>query len=493
MLRLCAMNRFLPSLFISAALIFALPARAAVENFKIATDHSIDASSLESVVQGVIARAGAKTNDEKAAAIYDYLHQAIFHGACANERAPQSVGPLKVLNVYGWGLCGSEHTVLKALYETAGWECRYVGWSDPGHSTVEVKYDGGWHYFDVFLKCYFWSHDKTHVVSQEEIAADPALVLDAVKDGRAAGSHLCCGDTPEGILSGVKSRKIVGDSKGWASVTWRDEGYSPQLRLPCGSSLRLEWQSAENGYAVSGGVPRHTCGNKDFRSDPLLGPLIEHYGTRNWSNGRFIYEPDFSQPGDVGDITLANVKATAGKLSASGPGTAVFRLPLPYAYVTASVEAAFDGEGKLFASTDAGKSWQPCIAGDISPLVKQKYDVWLKAEFAGALKKFNVTALVEHNRGVLPYLVNGANKVTAACASVAPGTVASVTLGYQEATIANPAKRQRWDGKGITYNQETSITRDLTGKAAHFDIAVAGNTPPKMLFLERSVRSAAKK
>lgn len=488
-----AMNCSRLTLLFCSVLSGALPVPAAVENFKVTTDHSIDASSLESVVQGVIARAGAKTNDEKAVAIYDYLHHTIFHWACPTEKSPQSVGPLKVLNVYGWGLCGSEHTVLKALYETAGWECRYVGWSDPGHSTIEVKYDGRWHYFDVFLKCYFWSHDKSHVVSQDEIASDASLVLDAEKEGRAARSHLCCGDTPEGILSGVKSRKVVGDSKGWANVTWRDEGYSPQLRLPCGSSLRLEWQPAESGFAISGAAPKHSCGNKDFRSDPVLGPLVEHYGVRNWSNGRFTYSPDLSLAGDVADMTLTNVKAVTGKLTAMGSGTAIFRLPLPYAYVTASVEAAFDGGGKLFVSTDAGKSWQPCIAGDISPLVKQKYDVWLKAEFSGSLKKFGVTALVEHNRGALPYFVQGANQIIASFASTAPGTTASVSIGYQEATVANPAKRQRWDGTGITYSMEKVFTREPVGKDSAFDISVAGNTPPKMLYIERSVRSAAKK
>ncbi len=479
------------AIFFCSVLLAAPPVRAAVENFKVTTDHSVDASSLESLVQGVIARAGAKTNDEKAAAIYDYLHQAIFHWAYATEPEPQSVGPLKLLNVYGWGLCGGQHTVLKALYETAGWECRYVGWSDPGHTTVEVKYDGRWHYFDVFLKCYFWSKDKSHIVSQEEIAADPSLVLDAVKEGRAARSHLCCGDTSEGIISGVKSRKVAGDSKGWASVTWRDEGYSPRLRLPSGSSLRLDWLPADKGYAVSGSAPQHSCGNKDFRSDPVLGPLVEHYGTRNWSNGHFTYVPSFSNPGDVADITLTNAKAAAGKLAATGGrGTAIFRLPLPYAWVSASVIAAFDGDGKLFVSPDGGKSWQPCVAGDISPMVKQKYDVWLKAEFAGVLREFSVFALVEHNRGVLPYLVAGANKVTASCASAAAGTTATVIVGYQEATVANPAKRQRWDGTGINYSEAKAVTRELDGKATDFDLTVAGNTPPKMLYIERSVRSA---
>src|SRR5262249_47414804 len=140
------------------------PAHAGAKGFKVTTDRSIDSSSLETIVKQVIARSGARTNDEKAIALYEYLHHTIFHYSYAGEPGPQTIGPLKIINVYGWSLCGGQHTVLKALYETAGWECRYVGWSDPGHTTIEVKYDGRWHYFDVFLKCYFWSKDKKYVV-----------------------------------------------------------------------------------------------------------------------------------------------------------------------------------------------------------------------------------------------------------------------------------------------------------------------------------------
>ena len=457
----------------------------AVGNFKVTTDHSVDASSLETLVQSVIARSGAKTNDAKAVAIYEWLHQAIFHADYANEPQPQSVGPMKLLHVYGWGLCGGEHTVLKALFETAGWECRYVGWSDPGHTTIEVKYDGNWHYLDVFLKCYFWTKDKSHIASQEEIAADASIVLDAVKDGRAAREHLCCGDPVEGVISGVKSRKVEGDSKGWASVTWRDEGWAPALRLPCGASLRLEWKSTDNGFAVSGKAPQHSCGMKDFRENPVLGPLLEHYGPRNWSNGRLLYAPDFSQPADMADIELTNAKAVGGKLVASGNGSAIFRLPLPYAYVSASVQPAFAGAGKLSLSTDGGKTWKPC---DAAPVVKQKYDVWFKAEFTGALEKFRVEALVEHNRGVQPYLVLGKNRVTASGDAAKPDAVASVTLGWQEAT-AKDAKRKQWNGAGLSYGAEQTATRDLAGGATSFDIEVAGNTAPKMLFIERAVRA----
>src|SRR5258706_4533802 len=115
----------------------------AVRDFKVPTDRTIDSTSLESIVQQVSARSGAKSNDEKAIAIYEYLHNTIFHWAYPTEAAPQSVGPLKMINVYGWGLCGGQHTVLEALYETSGWKCRSRGW--PGHPHGYVRYDARWH------------------------------------------------------------------------------------------------------------------------------------------------------------------------------------------------------------------------------------------------------------------------------------------------------------------------------------------------------------
>jgi hypothetical protein len=456
--------------------------------FKVTTDRTVDAGSLETIVKDVIARAGAKTNDEKAIAIYEYLHNTIFHHAYPTEAAPQSVGPLKMINAYGWGLCGGQHTVLKALFEAAGFKCRYVGW--PGHTTIEVFYDGRWHYFDVFLKCYYWSRDKSHVAGQEEIANDPAIVLAAVKEGRAARQNLCCGDTMADVIDGCKARKVVGDVKGWASVTWRDENYSPLLNLPAGASLRLDWKADEGGFAVRA-RPEHSCGIKDFRTDKVLGPILEHYGPRNWSNGTFVYAPDFSRPADLADIQLTGAVAKDGKLLASGKGTVLFKLPLPYPYVRAHVDTAFEGgDGKLFLSVDGGKTWKPA-AGDLSPQVKQKYNVWLKAEFPGALAAIRVAALVEHNRSALPYLLPGKNVVTVSLDKneMPKDSVLKVSYVYQEATAPRPDKRQSFDGRGIKYGEVKTVTKEFTALPATFAIDVGGNTPPRMISLERAVRT----
>jgi hypothetical protein len=458
------------------------------DGLRVTTDRTVDTSSLESIVRDVVRLSGAKTNDEKAIAIYEWLHETIFHHAYPVEKSPQSVGPLKVLKVYGWGLCGGQHTVLKALFETAGWPVRYRGWSDPGHTTIEVQYDGRWHYFDVFLKCYFWTQDRKTVAGQDDIVADPSIVLDAAKDGRVpANSYLCCGDDAPGIVKGCRNSKAHAPSKpadGWASVTGRDQGWSPSLRLPAGATLRLEWAGKPGAVAVDGRAA-HSCGNKDFRSDPALGPLHEHYGPRTHSNGRFTYAPDFSRAADAADVALSSAAPRGGKLVASGAGRAVFKLALPYPYVDGRIDAAFEGgEGSLAVSTDGGKTWAPAATGELGPLLRQKYDVQVKAEFSGALASFRFEGTVEHNRYALPRLLTGANQVTVAADALPAGRAVAVTYAWQEATA--PEMRKRWDGQGLSYGAEKTATRTLSGPSETFKVDVGGNTPPRMLWLELS-------
>ncbi|MCZ7645608.1 MAG: hypothetical protein M5U26_10030 [Planctomycetota bacterium] len=465
----------------------------AADGFKVTTDRTVDSSSLESIVADVTRLSGAKDNNEKAIALYRYLHQVLFHNAYPNEKKPQSVGPLKAINVYGWGLCGGQHTVMKAVYETAGWDVRYRGWSSPGHTTVEVNYDGKWHYFDVFLKSYFWTKDKSTIAGQDDIVADPSIVLQGKDDGRVPEhGFLCCGDTAEGIVQGCKNSKAYPAAKhedGWASVTGRDRGYSALPRLLSGAALKVQWEARE-GEMVADGTPGvHSCGTKDFRYDPVLGPILIHYGRRQFANGAFTYRPDFGKPADAVDVELANAKADGGKLVASGAGSAVFKLALPYPYSTAKVDAAFEnGEGKLSLSTDGGKTWSAAAPGDLSAQVRQRYDVWLKAEFTGALAKFGVDAGIEHNRGAQPFLHDGKNVVTVSTRDnkLPEGAALKVTYAFQEATA--PGKLQRYDQpQNLKYGETKTVSEVITRLPHSFTIDVGGNLPPKMLYIERAV------
>lgn len=119
--------------------VFAAP----LADIKIINDRAPDCSSLEALVASVTRE--CKTDDERAIAIYNAAYYLYYHHAYPAE-ASGDIGALKMLNVYGWSLCGGQHTVLAAMYEKAGYRWRYRGWSNPGHTTVECFYGGRWHY-----------------------------------------------------------------------------------------------------------------------------------------------------------------------------------------------------------------------------------------------------------------------------------------------------------------------------------------------------------
>jgi hypothetical protein len=359
---------------------------------------------------------------------------------------------------------------------------------------VECQYGGKWHYYDVFLKAYWWNKDRTTIVGQDDINADPSLVLDGLKDKRVpTESYLCCGDEPAGVVSGCKSSKAEPVSKhqdGWASVTGRDQGYSPLLTLRSGAELRLEWTGRPGMMVADNTKGLHTCPNlKDLRANALLGPLLEHYGDRSWSNGRFAYAPDFAKAADVADLALTNAAASGGKLVAKGAGSAVFKLDLPYPYAAATLAATGDGEIALAVSTDRGATWKPAAAGDIGMLVRQAYDVWVKAEFRGALASLKLDGVVEHNRAAQPFLQLGKNQVTVATADnrLPAGTALVVTYEYQEATA--PTKRDQFNGKGLTYGETKVVTKEFTSLPATFEISVGGTTTPKMVAISRGLKA----
>jgi hypothetical protein len=123
-------------------------------------------------------------------------------------------------------------------------------------------------------------------------------------------------------------------------------------------------------------------------------------------------------------------------------------------------------------------------------LIKQKYDVRVKAEFTGSLTKLRLEAVVEHNRGAQPHLVNGKNVVTVSAGGALPaGTTLTVTYTYHEASVPDPSRRTRFDGNGVAYGPVKSVTREITKLPFTFEIDVGGNTPPKMVSLDRAVRT----
>lgn len=409
---------------------------------RVVNDRAPDCSSLAAIVRSVTK--GCKTDDERAIAIYNFCRYDHYHHAYPAE--PGGISALKLINVYGWSLCGGEHTVMAALWEAAGYPWRYRGWSNPGHTTVEVSYGGRWHYLDTFLKFYTWMPDPQTpggrtIAGQEDIRANPALVSDAFVTDSArkvcyqadnqfdfvgdkvnwtAPAFMVCGDTLEGLLSGIRSSRNAGSPRGWGGIQFDDPQYSTDVNLRPGFALTLDWNKIDDAFYFGGSsrAPGHSCGDKDYRNCPAIGPLLEPYAAlgqkRSWSNGTLVFRPDLrSEAALAGFSQTDNVVWCNGKLQpreSGRPAEVVVEMSSPYVVTKASGSLA--GEAAKAEISKDGKAWTPVEIRDFSAAVRGCYRYQVRITFFQPLPSLEVTSVVQHNQEALPYLAPGRNKIT---------------------------------------------------------------------------------
>ncbi|MBN2474996.1 MAG: transglutaminase domain-containing protein [Pirellulales bacterium] len=516
-------------LCLAAGRAFALP----IEDVKILNDRAPDCSSLESIVATVTR--GCKTDDQRVIALYNFCRYDHYHHAYPNE--PDGISALKLINVYGWALCGGQHTVMAALWEAAGYPWRYRGWSSPGHTTVEVFYGGRWHYLDTFLKFYAWMPDPQSpggrtIASQEDIKANPLLVTDGFQMDQArkvcyhsdnrfdyvgekvhwtAPAFMVCGDTLPGVLSGVRSSRNAGSPRGWGGIRFDDPGYSTSVDLAPGYALTLDWDRIDDAFYFRGRNQGayHSCGDKDYRNCPAIGPLLEPYhelrAERTWSNGTLVFRPDFRNDAFLAGLRqVDNVAYRDGGLhpqDSSRPGIAVVEMSSPYVVAKAAGKIASD-DARVEVSGDL-KSWKPADLANLTPAVAGMYRYHVRITFRKPVTAVELTSVVQHNQEALPYLAPGRNRITVTAAN--PETLGNnrlvVTYAYclgqrdrtpedvfdQDAEIAR-AHYASWSKTPVV------VQRTMDRFPATFEIPVPtpkGKQPvyPRMLFLRREVLS----
>jgi len=511
-----------------------------VQRIKVVTDKAPDCSSLKSIVQTVTR--GCKTNDDKAIAIYNFMRLAHYHHAYPREKG--GIGALKLINVYGWSLCGGLHTVEAALWREMGWPWRYVGWSKPGHTTVEAKYDGQWHYLDVFLKFYVWKpapdmpRGRT-IANQADIKANPALVTEGLVFDKARRVYyhkddptelpggkpnwlrpafLVCGDTVEGIITGVNHNRNAGSPTAWNAIKFDSPGYSTDVNLGPGYSLTVTWDAIKGAHWWRGHKkpPYHTCGNKDYRNCPSIGPILEPYATsggrrRSYANGKLIFAPDFANDAFLSVLAAKeNVKWQPGELvpaDSSKPASITVQLQSPYVMTRAS--GVVEGADKVEISVDGGKTYKPIEVKDFSEAVAGHYKGLVRITFSSALKALRLDAIVQCNRCSLPYLAPGKNKVTVSVADPAQlgdnrlVVTYAYRLGWRDRSYEQLCKKgeQMFQGKYASWSETPTVVQKVfTAKdlPATFEIDIPtpkGKYPayPRMLFLRREVLAPGSK
>ena len=513
-----------------------------VKRIKVLADKAPDNSTLKSIVESVTR--GCKTNDAKAIAMYNYCRLMLYHRTGPGERG--GVGALKALNVYGWSLCGGLHTIQASLWEQAGWKWRYLGWSNPGHATVEAFYDGQWHYLDVFLKLWVWKNDPNApggrtIACQEDIKRKPELITKGLVPDKArkpvyrhkgnefkvigdkanwqAPSLLVCGDRIKTVISGINSNRMNGSPRAWGAIKFDSKAYSTDVNLGPGQSLELMWRAVKDAHWWTGRkyVPDHSCGNREYRNCPSSGPVLEPYigsnpdgpkkaqgGRRTFATGKLIFAPDFSNDAFMSALAAReNVKWAAGKLVAADPAkpaSITVRMQSPYIMSRAKGKAT--GADSVEVSVDGGKRFNKIGLANFDDVVGGKYAALVKIGFK-ELSALQMEILVQHNRCALPYLSPGANKITVSVADPKQLGDNRLVVTYAYATGYRTRSYEQIADRGAELGQghfaewsktPTVVQKVFAAKDLPATFAINCPTPkdkypvyPRMLFLRREI------
>jgi len=112
---------------------------------------------------------GANTPEEKARAVYEFVRHQVFHGAMGDNR-----DPVRILNGFGYSLCGGDTNVLRILWGQLGIQNRGSG--AIGHVTAEAFYNNSYHLFDADTNAVYLLRDNHTIASQTDLVRDHDLI-----------------------------------------------------------------------------------------------------------------------------------------------------------------------------------------------------------------------------------------------------------------------------------------------------------------------------
>src|SRR5208283_3414471 len=219
------------------------------------------------------------TDAQKAQALWDFLRHHRFHATTGDLEVRD---PVKLLNVYGYGLCGESATAMADILRAAGFRTRR-GYPI-GHCVTEAWYGGAWHMLDADESEIFMERDNHTIASEQEVARDHDLVKRGLNDEALPalysydGAH--GGDHPSHVAHTMNLTLRPGealewrwdnagkyhhapepalylvhtDLKGWGEDAWATLAngrwsYSPPLQKQAGP---LTWKM-EMPYVIVGG------------------------------------------------------------------------------------------------------------------------------------------------------------------------------------------------------------------------------------------------
>lgn len=487
---------------------------------KVTTDHTVDTSSLDTIVAGLIRP--NMSDEEKALALWRWLAQTIYHYGWPYMRPQKDEhwqDPIKVINVHGYSLCGSQARVLGRLFGKVFGEenTRLIGFSEAepgawklresagafvdtallrdfdkikraGHTSVEVRYGGRWRLLDPEVKFFAYLRHGKGIAGAEDLIADPSLVTDPVQ--RVEG-RMPCGD-----LTRVFYASSFTD---WGTIT-RDaapDDHSMSIDLRRGETYTRYWDRQG---------PFHWFAEMDRRWDPeYLSPGPRHIcegeaAWRHYGNGELVYRPRFAdgsyrdglvEESGLGSSTQEGLMAAR----AGRRGQASFSVRVPYLLVGSRLKldaTRRTGSDRLeirVRPPDGGWRlvWQETSCGrarrelDLSPWTAGKYGYDVRFDVKAArhaehavVHDLTLESTFVLNYLALPRLLPGRNRVTVSEVDGGKPREERLQITYA------------WADREGDHEDRRAITR--LPETYEIDVAPVLTTPPENPKYMRSLR-----
>ena len=446
-------------------------------------------------LKDVVAEAtrGVTTPADKARAIWESHRRRRFHATTWDAECSDVV---KVLNVYGYTLCGNEAHLMGDLWKAAGLRVRR-GYPI-GHCVTEVFYDGAYHLLDSDEHVICLQRDNRTIASCAEVVRDHDLVKRTHTYGIGQGESRKTDEFSASLYSHEGPRK--GD---WHARTRHTMG----LTLRPGESLELRWDHVGKQYTAGKAL------KKGQRKVDGLGDLLAGWGGTaydNLRNGKLRYRPDLSGPAarrgaESADNARFDAKSASVRPDKTGrPAAVTWAFASPYVFVggqaRASLRLGKAARGQWRYSAD-GKTWRALAerkgpgahvlsAGldeAVSPRGRPTYRFRLQLVLEGdaAAGEIGFEADVQTSLLALPELEVGANEIAYTDAGAArkvrithrwlertawhrPGAPREALAPKDGATVAGSRVAFRWtpaddaDGDRIVdYHFELSAHADM--------------------------------
>ncbi len=398
--------------------------------------HRPDFHSLEAFLNSP--QFAGKQGEDLVMAVYNHLTSQVdgtyhFWPSSENEGQPRlrraNADPIKILNGYGWAICGQMAHMLYAIWTTAGLKARLYGL--PGHALCEVGYDGRWRHFDVDMWSWFRTSEG-HVASAFELACNAHALIVQNQDK----SNPC--NLPDRDLEGYANMYSRAD-KGESDINsvrpdWACRGHNMDFCLRPGEAIvRTEENQGRFIMPEAWRQFREKFG-KEWHGTPR-----ERYEPhRTFGNGRWIYQPDLSSASrdfELGAWDSQGVRQDADGLV--GAGSATFRMQSPYPFagvpdwkgekITSSsgVWLEVAGEGVRVEITDPEGQWQTVYTCDkpfderldMTEMLKARYECLIRLTLGegGRLSRFRFEGFFMVAPITLPRLVEGENPMEVRC------------------------------------------------------------------------------